>query len=127
MNTIEKLDSLADLRSQMDSIALQENEATKAAIPEELMKILDNIEIEFSGRMDAVSDLASALEKEIKADVLVNRASVKGTYLYAIWNKGRISWNTKALDGYLLAHPELEKLRKQGKPSITIRSIGGIK
>ena len=127
MNIIEKLDQLADFRSQMDSIVLQENEASKAAIPDELRKTLDDIEVEFSERMDVISELVTGLEKEIKADVLVNRASVKGICLHAIWNKGRVSWDNKALDGYMVAHPELEKLRKQGKPSVTIRSIGGTK
>lgn len=127
MDIIEKLDHLADFRSQMDSIVLQETEAIKAAIPEELRKTLENIELEYSGREEAVSELVTELEKEIKAYVLINRASVKGTYLHAVLNKGRVSWDTKALDGYMVAHPELEQLRKQGKPSVTIRLTGGAK
>ena len=121
MDTIDKLDQLAEFRSQKDSINLQQDEALKAAYPEELAKILDDIEAEFDGRLDTVSEKIATLEKEIKSDVLYFGETIKGTHLQAVWNKGRVSWNTKALDGYLVAHPELEKLRKQGKPSVTIR------
>ncbi len=121
MNTIEKLDQLDEFRSQRDSINLQEDEAMKAAYPSELKKILEDIEVEFSGRVEVVNEKIATLEKEIKVDVLEHGATIKGTHLQAVWNKGRVSWNTKALDGYLVAHPELESLRKQGRPSVSIR------
>ncbi len=121
MNTIEKLDQLDEFRSQRDSINLQEDEAMKAAYPPELKKILEDIEVEFSGRVEVVNEKIATLEKEIKAEVLEHGATIKGTHLQAVWNKGRVSWNTKALDGYMVAHPELESLRKQGKPSVSIR------
>ena len=121
MNTIEKLDQLADFRSQRDSINFQEDEAMKAAYPPELKKTLEDIEVEFAGRMEIVNEKIAALEKEVKAEVLENGATVKGAYLQAVWNKGRVSWDIKALDGYIVAHPELEQLRKQGKPSVAIR------
>ena len=121
MDTIEKLDQLDEFRSQRDSINLQEDEAMKAAYPPELKKILEDIEVEFEGRTEVVNEKIATLEKEIKVDVLEHGTTIKGTHLQAVWNKGRVSWNTKALDGYLVAHPELESLRKQGKPSVTIR------
>ena len=121
MNTIDKLDQLADFRSQRDAITLQQDEAMKAAFPEDLRKILDDIEVEFSGRMEIVNEKIAELEKEIKNEVLEHGATVKGAYLQAVWNKGRVSWNTSGLDGYLVAHPELEQFRKQGNPSVSIR------
>ena len=121
MNTIEKLDQLDDFRSQRDLIALQKDEAMKVAFPEELRKILDDIEIEFAGKVEIVNLKITELEKEIKDDVLENGASIKGTYLNAVWNKGRVSWDTKALDGYAVANPEVARFRKVGKPSVSIR------
>ena len=121
MNIIEKLDQLDEFRSQRDSIYLQQDEATKAAFPDELRKTLDDIEVEFSGRVVVVNEKIATLEKEIRVDVLGNGATIKGTYLQAVWNKGCVSWNTEALDGYAAAHPEIEQFRKQGKPSVSIR------
>ncbi len=41
----------------------------------------------------------------------------------AVWSKGRETWDTKSLDGYALAHPEIASLRKVGDPSVSIRKI----
>jgi hypothetical protein len=37
--------------------------------------------------------------------------------------KGRVSWDTKALDGYAVAHPEIEKLRIEGAPTVRIAKV----
>ena len=123
MDIQDKLDQLADFRSERDAIGLQRNEAMDSAFPEELRKILDDIEVEFAGRLEIVNEKISDLEKEIKSDVLEHGETVKGSYLQAVWNKGRVSWNSKALEGFAVAHPEIAAFRKQGKPSITIRQI----
>ena len=51
--------------------------------------------------------------------------TVKGDHLQAVWSKGRASWDDKALMGYTKAHPELLEFRKQGEPSVSIRSTSG--
>ena len=121
MGTIVKLDQLAEFRSQRDNLGLQQDEAMKAAYSPELIKTLACIEEEFFGRLEIVNNKIDDLQAEIKADVLGLGSTVHATYLQAVWNKGRVSWNTKSLDGYLVAHPELEQFRKQGKPSVSIR------
>jgi len=121
MNTIEKLDQLADFKSQRDLIDLQKVESMDAAFPEELRQILKDIEAEFAGRMEVVNEKIAALEKEIKDDVLEHGETVKGNFLMAVYNKGRVSWNTKALEGYAVAHPEVAAFRKEGNPSVSIR------
>ena len=121
MDAVEMLDKLADFRSQRDLIRLQESEAMDAAFPEELRQTLKDIEAEFAGRSEIVNEKIASLEKEIKAEVLEHGETVKGTHLKAVWNKGRVSWNSKALEGYAVAHPEVAAFRKEGKPSISIR------
>jgi len=121
MDAVEMLDKLADFRSQRDLIRLQESEAMDAAFPEELRQTLKDIEAEFAGRSEIVNEKIASLEKEIKAEVLEHGETIKGTHLMAVWNKGRVSWNSKALEGYAVAHPEVAAFRKEGKPSISIR------
>jgi hypothetical protein len=53
--------------------------------------------------------------------VLKNGATVRGSYLMAVWSKGRVSWDDKGLSNYAQAHPDLLQYRKQGDPSISIR------
>ena len=62
------------------------------------------------------------LEAEIKDAVVNQGATVKGEFLMAVYNKPRVSWNTKGLDGFAVAHPEVKAFQSFGKPSVTIRS-----
>ncbi|MCG3145996.1 MAG: hypothetical protein HONDAALG_03775 [Gammaproteobacteria bacterium] len=50
-------------------------------------------------------------------------ATVKGAALSAVYAKGRVSWDNKALEGYAVAHPELLAFRSEGAPSVSIRGV----
>ena len=72
----------------------------------------------------ALDPVLDAYVAEVKADVLAHGETVKGAHLMAVWVKGRTSWDSKRLDGYAAAHPEIETFRSVGEPSVTIRSAG---
>ena len=59
----------------------------------------------------------------INKAILESGKSVKGELLQAIFSKGKTTWDTKALVGFALAHPEIDKLKKVGKPSVSIREV----
>jgi len=61
------------------------------------------------------------MEDNIKERVLLAGETVSGSVLKAVFNKGRTKWDTKALDGYAKAHPELLEFRSEGKPYVSIR------
>jgi hypothetical protein len=81
------------------------------------------IEMEFLGKAGAVDDNIKALEAEIKADAKSCGKTVKGKYFMAVYVKGRVTWNTDMLDGMIALVPQLEKARKEGEPSVTLRKI----
>ena len=114
-----KLDNLANLRQEQERL-LQEKQA---AIPQEIMAQLAEIDAKYSEGIQAVSSAIAALESEVKQDVVEYGASVKATFLHAVFNKGRVSWDTKRLDGYAVAHPEILDLRKEGDPSVSLRAV----
>ena len=64
-----------------------------------------------------------AVESEIREAVLGLGHTVKDDVLMAVWNKGRIKWDTKGLDGYAVANPEVGAFRSVGEPSVTIREV----
>jgi hypothetical protein len=82
-----------------------------------------DIEIEFSGRYQDVDENIAKLEEEIKEAAKIEKKTVKGQFFMAVYNRGRVSWNTDALDKYANEHPEVAYFRKEGDPSISIRSI----
>lgn len=82
------------------------------------------INAEFSGKTDAAQDNIAKLTAEIKADVTREGKTVKGALYQAVYQKGRVTWNTDMLDGMIVAFPELVKARKEGAPSVALRRIG---
>lgn len=122
-NIKDKLDELSDLRSALDTIALEKQATIDSVLTLEIKNKLAEIDAEFAGKSEVASGKAEALEAEIKELVKAGAETVKGNWLMAVWNKGRVTWDTKSLEGYAVAHPELLNLRKEGEPTVTIRRI----
>jgi hypothetical protein len=123
MNTIEKLNKLSDLQAQADAIRLHFQDLRENIMTPEIKEALADVDAEEVTTLEAVSAGISSLTDEVKQEVISGGASMKGDYLQAVWSKGRVSWDTKSLDGYAVAHPELTQFRKEGEPSVSIRSV----
>ena len=121
MNTIQKLDQLAELQAQREYLALKKQELIDSVLTAEIRAKLAEIEIEFLPQFEAVDANIDTLTLDIKMDVTESGTTIKGANLQAVFSKGRISWDTKALDGYAAAHPEIAPFRKEGAPSVSIR------
>ena len=117
----EKLDRLANFQAERDFLALHKQELIDQVLTPEIKARLEEIEMEFAQRVEAVDENISALEEEIKNDVIQHGTTVRGTFLRAVWNKGRVTWNTKAMDGYASTHPEILEFRKEGQPFVSIK------
>ena len=117
----QELDKLAEYQSQRDATLLEKQELIEQIYTDEIKARIAEIEAEFVSKTEAVNENISSLEEKIKKAVIENGASVKGSFLHAVFAKGRVSWDTKSLDGYATAHPELLSFRKEGEPSASIR------
>jgi hypothetical protein len=120
---IEKLDRLADMQAQSDAMELHYADLRKSIIPPEIQAQLDEIDAEADAAHENANMGMAALQEEIKAEILLAGTSVKGAHLYAIYGKGRVSWDTKGLDGAIVLFPELAKFRKEGQPSVSFRKV----
>jgi hypothetical protein len=121
---VQKLDRLADLRAAAD-VARMDYEAKRSEILTKVQAELDALEAEFQPALEAAKDNASALEAEIKNDVLLRGESLQSSAYHAIYVKGRVSWDNAGITDYARAHPEVLKFRKEGQPSVTLRAAGG--
>lgn len=118
----QKLDLLAEFNSERDVAMLEKQRLLNEVYTAEIKARMAEIEVEFAGKTEAVNENIAALEAEIKQAVIAHRASVKGSVFHAVFAKGRVSWDAKSLDGYAIAHPELLSFRKEGDPSVSIRT-----
>ncbi len=123
MNTTEKLNKLSELQAQADVIRMHFDDLRKSILTPEIQAQLDDIAAEEKTSLDALQGGIDELTAEVKADVLNAGATVKGDYMMAVYNKGRVSWDTKGLDGFAIAHPEMQAFRKVGEPTITLRKV----
>lgn len=124
MITKLKLDRLAELRAQKDLLRIEKQKLVESVLTPEIKTQLAEIDAEFDPQFESVDSKASEIEARIKEEVVAHGETIKGTALQAVYSKGRISWDSRGLNGYLVDHPELNQFKKQGKPSISIRKIG---
>lgn len=122
---IQLLDKLAELNDALARVqaehAAQVNTVLEAAgvlIP------LAEIEAEHLPRIENVKQLIEATTSEIKTLAIKHGETVPGSTLQAVYVPGRVSWDDKALQGYIAAgHTEVEKFRKVGEPSAQVRPV----
>jgi hypothetical protein len=115
-----KLDELTEIQAAA-AVTRLDYEAKRAEILKAVQAELDALEAEYKPLMDAAAERTAALEAEIKQAVLRHGHSVKGSQLHAVYYRGRVTWDTKSLDQYAGAHPEILGFRKEGEPSIQLR------
>ena len=123
MNTIEKLNELAELYAQRDISTMEKQRLIDAIMTDEIKAKIAEVEVEYSGKSEAVTEKIAALESEVKELVKENGASVKGQFIHAVFTKGRVTWDSKQLDGLMIAVPQLAQARKEGEPSVSLRKI----
>ncbi len=145
MTPEEKLDQLAEFQTRRDMLqfeqdahvraiqAEQQAEIAKHYTPEIQAKIeeierkyqaqIEDLDAEYAGKSEAVDANITRLENEIRDDVKSHGSTVKGQYLMAVYSKGRVSWDSKKLDGMMIILPQLAEARKESEPSVAIRKI----
>jgi len=125
MNITQKLDRLAELQAAPDAIRLQKQALIDTILTAEIKAKLAEIDAEFAEPLRASEVLAGELSEEIKADVLATGATVKGSYLMAVYVKGREGgWDSGKLKGFAMAHPEILQAKKpDGEPTVSFRKV----
>ena len=111
-----------ELRTAYD-LESAEYERARAEIMAKVQAELDEVSAEFTPRLTAASEKFTALEAEIKTAVKAQGKTEKGDRWQFIFTKGRTSWDTKALDGYAAAHPEIAQFKSEGEPSVSVRAV----
>jgi hypothetical protein len=123
VDTKEKLDKLAEMYAEQDIIRLDKQKLIDSILTDEIKVKIAEIEAEFKPKTEGLQQNIGALESEVKTEVVTLGESVKGNVLHAVYAKGRITWDTKGLEGVLVNQPELAKFRKEGDPSVSIRRV----
>lgn len=132
---IHNLDKYSELKARIDIATMDYNAArekmmapVQAQIDALMATVQPQLDALSAAHHDLVDELVNEseqLEAEIKEQVKHHGATVKGAHIMAVWSKGRVSWDTKGLDGYAAAHPEIDRFRHVGEPSVSFRAVNG--
>ncbi len=125
LEVAQMLDRLSELYNQREALEAEKEALILKVIPPEVRARLDDIEAEFAGKDKAATSNIEDLEASIKSATLTHGESVRGAGFQAVWNKGRLTWDSKGLTAYADEHPEVLQFRKEGEPSVTIRKATG--
>jgi len=117
------LDQLAEYQAQREALQIEKQELIDSILTPEIRARLQEIEVEFGGKAEAINTNMAELEDAIKNAVEMTGTTIKGRYLQAVWSRPRVTWDTTSLDSFAALHPEILPFRKEGKPSVSIRVI----
>lgn len=121
MSTVEeKLEELKGLDKEKKTFQLEKQARIDDILTDEIREKLAKVDAYYESVFGNLDEFSNYIEHEIKTAVLAGKVSVKGVY-HAIYVKGHVTWDSKKLDGYAIAHPEINEARKTGKPSVRIK------
>lgn len=118
---VNTLNRLHELRTASKQTVDKMQALIDATIPADVRQAIADIHAEYDQTIADINAAAAVLEAQAKDAVLQHGATVKADNLMAVYVGGRVSWDDKALNGYMVDHPELARFRNIGKPSVTIR------
>ena len=118
----EKLERLSNLRNAAEFTRL-DYETKRTQILKQVQAELDALDSEYKPVMERAEENITALENEIKTDVLLYGESVSGGMYRVTYTKGRVSWDNDGIATYAETHPDVLQFRKQGQPIVSLRIL----
>lgn len=122
MSVQELLNEYSNNLAGIDLLNGNKQELIDKVIPPEIKARLDEIEAEFTPIFANINTRNQELIDMIKAEVVAAGETVSGEFHQAVYMKGRTSWDSKSLEGYAAAHPEILQFKTIGSPSVSIKA-----
>jgi len=104
----------------LNDLAEFEDKREKLAAP--LQKMIKELQYDQDVLTAYLDERIKLTRADIASQVLTHRSTFKGKAKWAVYNRGRTSWDNKGLAGYGVAHPGILVFRKQGTPYVSIRT-----
>ena len=122
MSVQELLNEYSNNLAGIDLLNGNKQELIDKVIPPEIKAQLDEIEAEFTPVFANINTRNQELIDLIKAEVIAAGETVSGEFHQAVYMKGRTSWDSKSLEGFAAAHPEILQFKTIGSPSVSIKA-----
>ena len=124
MNAKELLDEYTNNLAGIDTFKMEKDKLYGMVITPEIKAQLENIDREIDPIIEKFNARVAELADLIKAEVIAAGQTISGEHHQAVYSKPRVSWDSKGLEGYAVAHPEILVFRSEGNPSVSLRVRG---
>lgn len=128
MTTEEKLDLISQRNDEIVVLKMRRDEAIEEiyGLYPGIFAALQHIQDEADSQIRILEARNAEDTEEVKSEVLKAGKTIKGSYLMAVYNKGRAGgWDSAKLEGFALVHPEILKAKKpDGEPTVSFRAVG---
>ena len=101
--------------------AQAEYAARREAVMDKVRDELAALDAEYEGRLRQLADDLARAEADARDGVLTLAESVRLGDLRATYCRPRTTWDGKGLTQYAQTHPELERFRRVGKPTVRLQ------
>lgn len=113
--------ALKELRAMRDAVRMDMQACLDSIMTKEQLQEIADIRTEFVPRIEEMEEKIVEYEQSIRDAVLVDGESQAADGLLAVYAKGRVSWDTRALEALTDTYPWLAKYKRVGEPSVSIR------
>jgi len=122
MSAKDLLNEYSNILAGVDTLKMEKEKRYGMVITPEIKAQLENIDREIDPIIEKFNARAVELVDLIKAEVVAAGETVSGEFHQAVYMKGRTSWDSKSLEGYAAAHPEILQFKTIGSPSVSIKA-----
>lgn len=125
MSAKELLESYSNNLYGIDRLSAEKAELKARVLTPEQVQELADIDAEYTEKLDRLVKANIELSEKIKAEVVAEGHTVRGSSHMAVYSPAKTTWDSKGLERYAKDHPEIRLLASDGKPSVSIRIISG--
>lgn len=120
---VTALNAMSEIDVELEKINMEKERMIDSVLTPEIRQQLQDIEAEFSDKQVSAKDRRNAMEILVRNGVVGLGQSVVANRLQAVFTKGRYSWDKKVFDKLVKKYPEIEEIRTQGDPFVSIKKV----
>lgn len=117
------MDDLDNTEVHLGNLQADKETLKKTIIPLQLQVKLEEVDIEFADQIKVIEEQVKAKKEQLQKLLKEYGKPIKSSFYSYTFKDGKPEWNTDALDGYALTHPEILWMRKDGSPITRLTKI----
>lgn len=117
------LDQLSESYDALDILRKSELDSVNKVMPPEVRQEIDAVHAEYAPKVSTAMNRIHGLEGLILGEVIKHEATISGRRHKAIFQRGKITWDTKKLNELSQRFYQILGAKKQGKSSARITRV----